>query len=132
MSRAQSRKHRGYKTQRLIAERWRENGIAPHAKAIGAGEQGNDVIDVPGISVEIKARDSVSLPAALRQAKSGGPGLPIVIARHNGQGEAAMDDWTVTMSLIEFEALWISIGPPQERFTWRTWLRERTQDGADR
>lgn len=107
MTRAQSRKHRGYKTQRIIAARWRNNGMAPYAKAIGPGEQGNDVLDVPGLKVEIKARDAVSFPAALKQADSGeGDGLPIVIARHNGQGEKSLDQWTVTLRLIDFELLW--------------------------
>lgn len=106
MSRAQSRKHRGYKTQRLIADRWRDNGIAPWAKAVGAGESGNDILDAPGLKTEIKARDAVTLPASLRQARSDpGDGTPIVIWRHNGQGEAQMDEWTVTLSLVDFEAL---------------------------
>lgn len=107
MTRAQSRKHRGYKTQRLLAERWRLNGIAPYGKAVGAGEAGNDILDVPGLAVEVKARDTVSLPAALRQAAaSGGTDLPIVVWRHNGQGEGSMGEWTVSMSLDSFEQLW--------------------------
>lgn len=108
MTRAQSRKHRGYATQRLIATRWRANGIAPYAKAVGAGEQGNDILDVPGLAVEIKARDSVTLPAALKQARSdaGVGDMPIVVWRHNGQGESSMEDWTVTMTLADFEKLW--------------------------
>ena len=111
MSRAQSRKHRGYATQRLIANRWRDNGIAPYAKSAGAGEQGNDILDVPGLAVEIKARDTVTLPAALRQARAGmaadgNLAVPIVVWRHNGQGEAAIGEWTVTLSLADFENLW--------------------------
>lgn len=111
MTRATSRKHRGYKTQRLIAERWRSNGMAPYAKAAGAGEAGKDVLDVPGLAVEIKARDTVSLPAALRQARSSAEvgDLPIVIARHNGQGEASVDKFTVSVDLADFEALWMEL-----------------------
>jgi hypothetical protein len=106
--RAQSRKHRGYRTQHAIAERWRLTGFAPYAKAAGAGEQGSDVQDVPGLKVEIKARDTVSLPAAIRQASlAPGPGVPIVITRHNGQGEAVIDQWTVAMRLVDFEQLWL-------------------------
>lgn len=108
-SRAQSRKHRGYATQRALANRWRENGLAPYAKPPGAGENGADLLDgPPGIAVEIKARDTVSWPAALKQARANAQigDIPIVVARHNGQGESTMDDWTVTMSLRDFEELY--------------------------
>lgn len=105
LTRAQSRKHRGYKTQRLLAARWRAKGIAPYAKAAGAGEQGEDVLDVPKFSVEVKARDTVSLPAALRQADYKNGKVPVVVCRHNGQGEASINEWTVTMRLIDWEDL---------------------------
>lgn len=108
MVRAQSRKHRGYATQRLIAKRWIENGLAPHAKAVGAGESGEDILEPPaGLVIEIKARDNVTLPAALKQAMNSNPGsIPWVIWRHNGQGEASLDDWTVTMRLKDAEEMY--------------------------
>ena len=107
--RAQSRKHRGYATQRLIAERWRQNGMAPYAKAAGAGESGKDILDVIGLSVEIKARDTMSLPACLRQARASADidDIPIAICRHNGQGEAQVGQFTVSMDLADFEVLWV-------------------------
>ena len=110
MPRAQSRKHRGYATQRLIAKRWIQNGIAPHAKAVGAGESGEDILESPdGLVVEIKARDTVTLPVALKQAsKSNSNAVPIVIWRHNGQGEASMDEWTVTLNLNHFEEMYLA------------------------
>lgn len=108
MVRAQSRKHRGYKAQRLIAERWRSNGMAPYAKAVGAGEQGEDILDSPeGLVIEIKARDTVTLPAALKQAINSNPNaIPWIIWQHNGQGPSNMDEWTVTMRLKDAETLW--------------------------
>lgn len=109
MTRAQSRKHRGYKTQALIAQRWRDNGMFPHCTDVGNGRQGNDLSNTPGLAVEIKARDTVSWPAALKQAESGKANpddIAIVIARHNGQGEQSTDNWTVTLSLVDFELLW--------------------------
>ena len=110
MTRAQSRKHRGYATQRLIALRWKQNGMAPYAKAVGAGESGEDILDSPdGLVIEIKARDSVTLPTALKQAlSSNSTAIPWVIWRHNGQGEASMDDWTVTMRLKDAELMYQS------------------------
>ena len=105
---SQSRKHRGYATQRLLAERWRESGFAPHCHAIGAGEAGSDILDgPPGLEVEVKARAaSMSLPAALRQAHARADGVPIVVWRHPGQGPATVGEWTVTMTLEDFEKLW--------------------------
>ena len=86
-SRAESRKHRGYKTQRntaLFLQRW-----FPHATSAGAGTQGSDVIHVP-FDVEVKARDSPSITEAYNQLKarnSKAPGL--IVFRMNGQGDDA-------------------------------------------
>lgn len=108
MVRAQSRKTRGYATQRLIAKRWVANGMAPYATPVGAGDHGEDILNSPeGLVVEIKARDTVTLPAALAQAeKSNASAIPIVIWRHNGQGEANIGKWTVTLFLEDFETLY--------------------------
>jgi hypothetical protein len=108
--RAQSRKHRGYRTQRVIAERWVKNGMAPYATPVGAGDQGEDILNSPeGIVVEIKARDTVTLPTALAQAQKSNPGAkPLVLWRHNGQGEANIGKWTVTMFLEDWEHMYQS------------------------
>jgi hypothetical protein len=107
-ARATSRKHRGMATQRLIAKRWKENGMAPYAVPAGAGESGEDILNPPkGLVIEIKARTTVSLNAALKQAVNSNPNaIPWVIWRHDGQGESNMDDWTVTMRLSDAEKLW--------------------------
>lgn len=110
MPRAQSRKHRGYATQRELANRWRENGMAPFAKAVGAGEAGEDILDAPfGLVIEVKARDTVSLTAAIKQALRAAPdSIAWVVWRHNGQGPSNMDDWTVTMRLADAELLYLA------------------------
>jgi hypothetical protein len=83
---SQSRKYRGYATEKLVAQfltRW-----WPHALPTGAGRSGSDVTGVPYIDLEVKARadfqpkqwiDQVSK----RTAASGG--LPVVVCRLNGQ-----------------------------------------------
>jgi hypothetical protein len=108
MVRAQSRKFRGYATQRLIAKRWVANGMAPYATPVGAGDHGEDILNSPeGLVVEIKARDTVTLPTALAQAQKSNPtAVPIVVWRHNGQGETNMGKWTVTLFLEDFEAMY--------------------------
>lgn len=103
-----ARVRRSRQSEQLLAARWRENGIAPDCHAVAAFIAGRDILNVPGLATEVKARDRLSLPAAMRQARANAvPGeIPIVVARHNGQGEASMDEWTVTMSLADFENLW--------------------------
>lgn len=99
------RKARGAKTQALLAARWRERGLFPYATDAGAGRQGSDVLNTPGFAIEVKATTTQSLQAGLRQAEAGGRGIPALIWRHNGQGEAQMDEWTVTLRLRDFEEL---------------------------
>lgn len=88
-----------------------------------------------GLAVEVKAKEHVSLMAGIRQARiaglikdaeregisdaqtagheratdtdfwyPNGP-LPVLITRHNGQGPASIGEWTVTMTLAEFEEI---------------------------
>ncbi len=86
---SQSRKHRGYRTEKVVAEylsQW-----WPHALANGAGRSGNDVTGVP-FNLEIKARSAFQPKAWIDQVskRSESVGeLPLVIARMNGQGEDA-------------------------------------------
>ena len=45
---SQSRKHRGYRSQRVVAERFAANGF-PHAEPVGAGRAGTDIVGLIGI-----------------------------------------------------------------------------------
>ena len=85
---SQSRKHRGYRTQKVVAQylaQWWQ-----HAESAGAGRQGKDVTGVP-FDLEIKARTAFSPKAWLDQvgqrAKIGE--FSAVVMRFNGQGEDA-------------------------------------------
>ncbi len=96
---SQSRKHRGYKTQRIIAEYLLP--LFPHCHAVGAGEGGKDLLMTPGYSIEVKARTRLDIPGGLRQAEEHAePGdIPLLIARLNGQGEKAVGRYAVIMTL---------------------------------
>ena len=96
---SQSRKHRGYKTQRIIAEYLLP--LFPHCHAVGAGEGGKDLLMTPGYSIEVKARTRLDIPGGLRQAEEHAePGdIPLLIARLNGQGEKAVGKYAVIMTL---------------------------------
>lgn len=103
MSPSQSRKHRGYATQALVAAALKADGW-PFAESTGAGRQGRDILGTPGLSIEVKARTDFAPLAAMRQAKAntGKGDVPIVILRMNGQGPKAVDEW---LAILEFGTL---------------------------
>jgi hypothetical protein len=87
-SMANHRKTRGYRTQKVIADylkQWWE-----YADTAGAGRQGEDILNIPTLSIEVKARADFQPLAWIKQAESNAAGkLPMVIMRCNGQGEDA-------------------------------------------
>ena len=87
----QHRKHRGMRTQRLVADHLATRGW-PYAESAGAGRSGADVTGTPDIAVEVKARTGFDPLAWIRQAEAASDGrLPFVVVRCNGQGEQAAD-----------------------------------------
>lgn len=96
------------RTQALLAQRWRESGYFPFCTDAGAGRPGKDVLNTPGLSVEIKAKNRLTLPEAMRQAEANGDDgdVAIVVWRHERQGETQPGQWTVTMRLDQFEKFW--------------------------
>jgi len=86
---SQSRKHRGYKTERLVAQYFADNGWQ-YALATGAGRSGSDVTGVPYFDIEIKARSTFSPKAWIDQTEKRATengDIPLVVSRLNGQGE---------------------------------------------
>ena len=86
---SQSRKHRGFRTERVVADylrRWWEGAV------VGRGN-GRDILNVP-FDCEVKARTGLDVVGTLRQietrtAESGLLGFACF--RLNGQGEQASD-----------------------------------------
>lgn len=84
---SQHRKHRGYRTQKIVAEYLRAHGW-PFAESTGASRQGADVTGTVDIAVEVKARADLSPLAWVRQAEGAADGrLPFAVFRPNGMGE---------------------------------------------
>ena len=87
-SMANHRKTRGYRTQKVIADylkHWWQ-----YADTAGAGRQGEDILNIPTLSIEVKARADFQPLAWIKQAASNANGkMPMVIMRCNGQGEDA-------------------------------------------
>ena len=86
---SQSRKHRGFRTERVVAEylrRWWEGA------SVGRGN-GRDVVNVP-FDIEIKARTGLDIKGTLRQIESRTSEsglLGFACFRLNGQGEKPSD-----------------------------------------
>ena len=94
-----SARARGNETQNLVAAAFRDAGWL-HAESAGSGRNGRDVLGVAGVSVEVKARRDLALPAWLRQAARS-EGLPVVVHRPDGFGPASIDDWPATLRLAD-------------------------------
>ncbi len=104
------RKVRGAETQRVVARYFAANGW-PYASDAGAGRPGKDVLGVPGISCEVKARADFAPLAWIRQAVKAGHGdLPMVVLRPNGLGPERVEDWPVVMRFADVVALLREVG----------------------
>jgi hypothetical protein len=94
-----SRKARGAQTQRAVAAYLAANGW-PWATDAGAGRTGSDILNVPGLEWEVKARADYAPAAWLRQAAlNRHGGVPLVTHRVNGQGLLSVASWPTIMRL---------------------------------
>lgn len=96
---AASRRRRGSETQRAVAEYFAANGW-PYATDAGAGRPGRDILNVPGLAIEVKGRRDYHPLTWLRQtARTAGPDLPLVVHRPDGMGLVRVAEWPVTIRL---------------------------------
>jgi len=97
---SQHRKHRGYRSQKVVALYLADNGF-PFAESTGAGRSGTDVTGVVGVDIEVKARAGFEPLAALKQLKERSKVglLGLFVMRLNGQGEENVKDWLVGIRL---------------------------------
>lgn len=105
---SQHRKHRGYKTQKIVADYFKANGWE-YAESTGAGRSGSDVTGVP-FDVEVKARSQLSLPGLMRQLKEREAlKLGFGVCRLNGQGEASVGDFVAIMRFEDLVKLLVKL-----------------------
>ena len=95
-----SRKQRGYDSQRIVANYFKENGW-PFAEPVGAGRAGSDVTGIVGVDVEVKARRNLDITGTLRQqAERAVEGvLPLAVLRPDGFGPARIGEWPCMVPL---------------------------------
>ena len=105
---SQHRKHRGYATERIVREylsRHWENA------SVGRG-QGKDIQNVP-FDIEIKSVTKLDIPGTLRQIKSRtdkSGEIGFACFRHNGQGEAAVENYSCVILLKDLVQLLVKAG----------------------
>lgn len=97
---SQSRKYRGYETQRLVAQWFAEHGW-PYAESAGAGRPGSDVTGMIGIDVEVKATSSFEPLSWLKQMRLRARKYDVSFGvwRPNGHGPADISEWPVITDL---------------------------------
>jgi hypothetical protein len=102
---SQHRKHRGYASQRIVADWFREHGW-PYAEPVGAGRDGSDITGLLDIDVEVKARRGFNPKAAMdQQAERSDARLAFAVLRLDGQGPASIGAWPVVLRLDAFTEL---------------------------
>ena len=99
---SQSRKHRGYATQRIVADYFRSQGWE-HALPVGAGRDGSDVTGIDGLDIEIKARTKLDLSGLMKQLsdRRAESGLGVGVLRLNGQGEKSVEQFVAVLTLAD-------------------------------
>lgn len=104
---SRARTARSRQTEHAIADYLVERGLYPQAVRVPAALPGRDILNTPGVAIEVKARRDLNLLAWLRQAeKNASPGeVPAVASRPDGIGVENVDNWPVTIRLKDFVSL---------------------------
>lgn len=97
-------------SQEAVARWFREHGF-PFAASAGSGRPGIDVLNMPGLACEVKARRELRLNEWLKQADRD-DGLPFVVHRPDGMGIASVGRWPTTLRLNDATDLirWAGFG----------------------
>ena len=103
---ASSRVQRGRQTQTLVAEWLRCHGY-PNAQPVAAFLDGKDILNTPGLSIEVKATASTPILGAVRQAVNNADpnDVPLVVWRPNGYGPTTIDQWIIATQLQHLKGL---------------------------
>lgn len=101
---------RWQETEMIVARYFTEHGW-PSCERRGRGFEGRELIGMPGLAPEVKARRRLALPEWLRQAdRERGGGLPFVIHRPDGFGAASIGIWPMTFMVKHGVALLLESG----------------------
>lgn len=107
---ANTRKRRGRETEMAGAKYYRSGGW-PFVVTVAASLPGRDLVGMPGLAPEIKARREFNAVAWLRQArKNAGDDLPFVLWRPDGYGVERVKEWAVLMYAEDHRKLLLEAG----------------------
>jgi hypothetical protein len=97
---ASARGRRGFNTEDQLAAWYQSYGWDNARPPERRGQPGRDILGMPGLAPEVKARANFDPLAWTRQAsKNAGDDMPMVVLRANGQGEAQIAEWLVIRQL---------------------------------
>lgn len=107
MATRKARKTRARRTEFVVADYLKP--LWPEAEAVPSALPGRDILNTPGVAVEVKARYGLDLPAWMKQAaKNAETGdLPILVVRLNGQGEQSVGEFAAVVRLEDMRQLLI-------------------------
>lgn len=100
MANDRARVQRGRQSEELVAARFRDV-LQLECERRPASLPGSDVMGIPGMDIEVKARRGLDLPGWLRQqAKRLEPCQSgLLVVRPDGAGPATVGSWAAVMTL---------------------------------
>lgn len=91
-------REKGKRGEREFAKVCREHGYSEAKRGQQySGIEGEDVVGLPHIHVEVKRQENVSIEAALNQAQRDAKGKPAIVAHRKNR-----ERWRVTMDIEDF------------------------------
>lgn len=109
------RKRRGRETE-LAAAGFYHQGW-PFVVTVASALPGRDLVGMPGLAPEVKARRDFDGMAWLRQAKKNAHGdVPFVLWRPDGSGIESVKDWGVLMYASDHKTLLLEAGYGSREF----------------
>lgn len=111
-----SRRQRGRDSEKCVADYLVRHGFkTAHVTSMAAS--GSDVLGIPGIDFEVKARSGLAISETLAQLKRRRKetGLGVGVLRLNGQGEKAVGDWVAILTFDDLIYLLQAAGYGEQR-----------------
>ena len=94
-----SRRQRGRESEKVVADYLvRQGFITAHVTSMAAS--GSDVLGIPHLDIEVKARAGLPISETMAQLKRRRreTGLGVGVLRMNGQGEKSVGDWVAILT----------------------------------
>ena len=94
-----SRRQRGRESEKVVADYLVRQGFhTAHVTSMAAS--GSDVLGIPNLDIEVKARAGLPISETMAQLKRRRKvsGLGVGVLRMNGQGEKSVGDWVAILT----------------------------------